>query len=334
MGLIKLLNPKTSKQFFKEMQPRGLAANLKYLLIIAIPSFLGPFLCYSILGYSFTLNMGIVSETTTNYLSLFDGIKLGLTYYIGAVIGVFIMALLWTYISEKTFGKRIEGDESLTLMSYIQTPQLLWGIVLIFSLMGNLILVIGGLYSAVLFYFAIKGRYYKGGSIRRGMIVFLVLNLVLQTGMGIAIGSALPIGEMDTYQELTFFPETEYEHTINKEELGGPNGIGEWDSDCQEEFDYCRYEEHTRNKDDCYDSVAIYCNHPMPCGEIIDLEDRDGCYYDIGVDSEDANVCDNIADTGLKDDCYADVAYWLEDASSCYKISDIEDRMECVEDAT
>ncbi len=293
---IRLMNPKSTKHFFEQMRPRDFPSNLKYLLFFAIPTFMGTFLLYGVLGFNISMTFGqVTSSASAMYPAIPESLILGIMDYIKWIAMPLIVGLLLSLLSQHLMGKKLSRGEAMTIAIYSYTPALIFNFLVAFSLIGIFASSIGGLYSAFLFVSAIKTKIKEKNAWVKAFVFSIVTSLLVLTLIGMIFAAATP--RMHPVEKFTLFSKN---MTITASSAK-PSGIVNID--------------------------------PAKCAGETDSFWRDDCYYNIAFDTDNAELCKLIADQETKDTCYIDVAYFSGKPYLCDNIADKDKVGECKQDA-
>ncbi len=299
MRLFMLMNPGSSQKFFEEMKPRGLAGNLKHLMLFGVFTFLGTFLLYSVLGFHITAGFGPAATSISVYYAVTDGLILALLDYVKWIISPLLIGILFSLASEKVAGRKVKLDESITIISYAFTPALIFNILTAFSLVGIFASSIGMLFTTFLVYSAAKARFKAGKKPLKPVVSYIFIGALTMALVGLLLSAVTP--KMKSCEEITFFSEgiTAYfeEAKVAEEQRA---------ADAQElnsEIGECLADDDMDDADDCLDDLSVYLKSPEPCKLINDPRDRDDCLDYIAMEVEDPSICMLIADPSKRPGC-------------------------------
>jgi hypothetical protein len=181
-SIYRLVDPRTTENFFKELKFKQVKEMFIYLLILGLFTFFGYFFRY-----------GFFSDPRYPEIAF----KLSLIIYLigyyipTGIIPVFIMGYILHKLGSKLVGRGVKKEEAVSIIGYSTIPQLIGGFfgIILETWVLHILLMI---YSIYLLYIGIKVRFGFGRSIKcfiflvtSGFIVSMILFKLGVTILGI-----------------------------------------------------------------------------------------------------------------------------------------------------
>ncbi|HEX55391.1 MAG: hypothetical protein DRO94_00025 [Candidatus Altiarchaeales archaeon] len=182
-NIVKILNPYTFSEFFKNMKENSRRHMLIYMLILGTFTFIGYFLnLWKLVGLSgFWLAIRETLWGSEPACDIVSSFKSALLYYLTFIFTPFFAGHTFHFFSRGLIGRDVSREEGVTLFAYISTPLLISGIFRIISETRILHLISAGI-SVYMLYAAINSRYgFERSFLAFGfmMIIVFILSMLI-----------------------------------------------------------------------------------------------------------------------------------------------------------